>query len=288
MSEQRLESSACPDCGFLAKGTDALKNIAFGQIARGEGGWVILKEKQTGNWSTVGGPVPTRELARHLRMDTLSALMKDDSGSSAKPVDVDIFVGKAEQRRTADLCMHGHEWVVYSTALREGWLMLQCVECGAMGTIDDPSPEEWSDAFHAPSRPYAWRDNTRVTDRSVASPRVIRAVHGPRCDCPSERSLPENKGYERVPDGIWEHSNRLSDREKAELSDFAEFVGESDLCSRLLPAFTRFIESDTGHLCHQIIHSIVDRIETFDALGLHCSPSVVARTIREYASWETR
>ena len=269
-------------------GSIASKDIASGEIARGKGGWVILKEHQSGIWSTVSGPVPTRESARQLRIDALSDLMNDASGRSAKPVDVDIFVGKPEQPRTAVLCTNDHEWVVYSTALLEGWLMLQCVECGAMGTIDDPSPEEWSDAFHAPSRPYRWRDNARVTDRGVASPRVIRAVHGPLCDCPSERSLPQNKGYDRVPDGIWEHSNRLSDREKAELSNFAEFVGESDLCSRLLPAFTRFIESDTGHLCHQIIHTIVDRIETFDAVGLHCSPSVVARIIREYASWETR
>src|SRR5208337_4129611 len=124
----------------------ASKDIASGEIARGKGGWVILKEHQSGIWSTVSGPVPTRESARQLRIDALSALMNDPSGSSAKTVDVDIFVGKPEQRRTAVLCANDHEWVVYSTALLEGWLMLQCVECGAMGTIDDPSPEEWSGA----------------------------------------------------------------------------------------------------------------------------------------------
>jgi hypothetical protein len=101
-------------------------------------------------------------------------------------------------------------------------------------------------------------------------------------------SLPENKGYERVPGGIWEHSNRLSDREKAELFDLADFVGESDLCSRLLPAFIRCVESDTGHRCHPTIHTIVDRIEEIDAVGLHRSPSVVARIFREYASWESQ
>jgi hypothetical protein len=25
---------------------------------------------------------------------------------------------------------HAHEWVVFSTALHEGWLMLQCVDWG--------------------------------------------------------------------------------------------------------------------------------------------------------------
>src|SRR5262245_56911678 len=93
----------------------------------------------------------------------------------------------------------GHEWVVYSTALREGWLMLQCVECGAMGTIDDPAPEEWSAAYDAPAIPYRWHDSTRVTEREYAAPRVIRAVHGPRCECPSQQSLPESRGYDRVP-----------------------------------------------------------------------------------------
>ena len=36
-------------------------------------------------------------------------------------------------------CSCQHEWVVYSLALAEGWLMLQCVECGLKGTVEDPS-----------------------------------------------------------------------------------------------------------------------------------------------------
>jgi hypothetical protein len=30
-----------------------------------------------------------------------------------------------------------HEWVVFSTALEEGWLMLQCVECGMHARVED-------------------------------------------------------------------------------------------------------------------------------------------------------
>jgi hypothetical protein len=55
-----------------------------------------------------------------------------------------------------------HFWMVFSTALQEGWLMLQCAKCGAHGTVEDPSAEEWSKAFYAPSHPYAWRDKSRV------------------------------------------------------------------------------------------------------------------------------
>src|SRR5262245_19854259 len=55
-----------------------------------------------------------------------------------------------------------HEWAVFSTALGEGWLMLQCVNCGHHATIEDPSHEEWSEAYHAPSRPYRWCCESRV------------------------------------------------------------------------------------------------------------------------------
>ena len=76
--------------------------------------------------------------------------------------------------KSSNTCPHGHEWVVFSTALAEVCLMVQCVECGTMGSIDDPSTEEWSEAFDAPSSPYRWIDGARVRERGIASPRVIR------------------------------------------------------------------------------------------------------------------
>src|SRR5262249_31755161 len=57
---------------------------------------------------------------------------------------------------------HFHEWVVYSTALEDRCLMLQCVECGALGTVDDPTKKEWRKGYYAPSRPYRWTDEARV------------------------------------------------------------------------------------------------------------------------------
>ena len=62
-----------------------------------------------------------------------------------------------------------HEWVVFSTALQEVCLLVQCVQCGAIGTVASPSKAEWSEAFHAPSRPYRWNDPSRVTIRETRS-----------------------------------------------------------------------------------------------------------------------
>ena len=50
---------------------------------------------------------------------------------------------------------HEHKWIVYSTAVGTGQLLLEC-ECGERATVDDPSGPEWKQAFHAPSYPYPW------------------------------------------------------------------------------------------------------------------------------------
>jgi hypothetical protein len=60
----------------------------------------------------------------------------------------------------ADGC-NPHEWVVFSTFVEDRALFVQCVGCGASGTVDDPSKKEWKRAFRAPSRPYRWHDESR-------------------------------------------------------------------------------------------------------------------------------
>ena len=55
-----------------------------------------------------------------------------------------------------------HSWVVFSTAMDDGCLMLSCTKCGAFGIVPDPTKEEWSRAFHTPANPYPWYDNARV------------------------------------------------------------------------------------------------------------------------------
>jgi len=59
-----------------------------------------------------------------------------------------------------------HEWMVFSTALVQRCLMQECPKCDAYGTVDKPTRGEWSDAFYAPSNPYRWHDNSRVTLQS--------------------------------------------------------------------------------------------------------------------------
>ena len=71
-----------------------------------------------------------------------------------------------------------HEWVVFSTALADVCLMLECAECGAFGTVDDPTKEEWAEAFQASEEPYGWEHNSRVTIRQLAGglPHVERVT----------------------------------------------------------------------------------------------------------------
>jgi hypothetical protein len=61
--------------------------------------------------------------------------------------------------------MCDHKWMVFSTAQDESYLMLKCETCKAFGTVDDPTDTEWSTAFHAPTNPYRWHENDRVTIR---------------------------------------------------------------------------------------------------------------------------
>ena len=68
-----------------------------------------------------------------------------------------------------------HKWVVYSTALAEVWLMLKCLYCGAHGSVDYPTSEEWGEAFDAASNPYTWPAKSRVTIRGCL-PDTVRHV----------------------------------------------------------------------------------------------------------------
>lgn len=77
---------------------------------------------------------------------------------------------------------HQHEWVVFSTALQDRALMLECVSCRAFGVVKDPSSEEWAAGYHAPSAPYRWAENDRVTvireGGEVTSPAYVKTTEG--------------------------------------------------------------------------------------------------------------
>jgi hypothetical protein len=53
--------------------------------------------------------------------------------------------------------MCNHRWIVFSTALSSGFLMLRCSKCHASGLVKSPTTKEWNKAYHAPSSPYVWR-----------------------------------------------------------------------------------------------------------------------------------
>ena len=48
-------------------------------------------------------------------------------------------------------------WLVFSTALNDGVLMLICENTGSFGIVRNPTRREWEDAFDAPSKPYRWK-----------------------------------------------------------------------------------------------------------------------------------
>lgn len=56
---------------------------------------------------------------------------------------------------------HEHKWMVFSTVVDMVSLFVRC-ECGAVGLVKDPTAEEWSKAYHAPSLNYPWPEPQRV------------------------------------------------------------------------------------------------------------------------------
>jgi hypothetical protein len=65
--------------------------------------------------------------------------------------DTKSVVADTQQANEAQLSSpsndHHHTFAVFSTAVADSWLMLQCVDCGLHGTVEDPTSEEWSQAF---------------------------------------------------------------------------------------------------------------------------------------------
>jgi hypothetical protein len=94
--------------------------------------------------------------------------------------------------------------------------------------------------------------------------------------------------YERFPAEVMVDGEALTEEEKADLEKLAELVGKSDLCSRVFPLFIRSYQAATGHEPTGAVKRIASRIEKIDRMGMHSSPSVVARVLREYARGSAR
>jgi hypothetical protein len=215
------------------------------------------------------------------------AWLRRRPGLAARPIDLQSapqlgspVTGDAE---------HAHEWVVFSTALADRWLMLQCVGCGLHAVVENPSEEEWKKAFHAPSRPYRWHDENRVVlkgFRSGTQRYVIPATDSRRCECDAHRGVLEPDAYERMPVEITRPAVTLTETDRKELEQLANAACKGSLCSHLLPLYLRCFEQDTGQVPGEAVQEMVRRIEMIDGKGLHCSPSVVSMVLRECVAQE--
>jgi hypothetical protein len=179
---------------------------------------------------------------------------------------------------------HAHEWVVFSTAHQEGWLMLQCVGCGWHAVVADPSQAEWSQAFYAPSRPYRWHEEGRVRVKRTESDGLFSVMHasrGKKCECYARLGVLEPQAYERVPAEVLRPPEALTAEEQADLEVLAEVVVDGNLCSQLFPLYLRCFQQHTGHEVSGAAYRVARR---FEHMGpLHCSAAVVARVLAEYA-----
>ena len=179
-----------------------------------------------------------------------------------------------------------HEWVVFSTALEEGWLMLQCVNCGLHATVDDPSKKEWSQAYDAPSKPYRWHDATRVVlHREHSEPCVQKKPPSAKeCECHAKLGLLEPGDYERVWIEVTRPKPALLAEARTELLDLAALAERvADLCSTFFPLFVEGYQQDTGDEPSYAVRWFAKRIEKLRAKGMHCSSSVIATLLRELA-----
>jgi hypothetical protein len=167
--------------------------------------------------------------------------------------------------------------------------MLQCVNCGLHATVNGPSKKEWSEAFHAPSKPYRWHDEARVvvheeppTDRRY----VQRKLPGAKqCECHAKLGVQEPGDYERV----WVEATRpkpdLTPEARKELLKMAAMAdGASDLCSTFFPRFVEGYQQDTGVEPSHAVRWFVRQVEKLRAMGVHCSSSVIAALLRELAA----
>lgn len=214
-------------------------------------------------------------------MPLISRLDGDDSPSIADANGIE-----AEKLcREKSSCKH--EWVVFSTALQERWLMLQCVECGLHGTVEEPTAEEWSQAFHAPSRPYRYEDETRVTPKMNGTPCVRRLDQNKLCNCVCECCRGELR-YERLWFSQLKPNTSPTAEEASEILELAGFVeSQSQMCSHWLPFFIVNLERDMGVRHASIVQEIISRIKALDDAGRHHSASAIARLLRLIAEDRT-
>ena len=162
-----------------------------------------------------------------------------------------------------------HDWIVFSTAMAEGCLMLNCSECGAMGTVDDPTDEEWSAAYTCPSRPAPWTENQRV---------VVRE-HGPVYV--AKQSGRHKAGKISLP------SSPLSRRERVALDELETEVIQGGLDGRLFPYFIETFDEQEGFASGPAVKHLATSVKFLVDQGRLFTPAMIAIVIREYVRQST-
>ena len=154
-----------------------------------------------------------------------------------------------------------HSWIVFSTALKDRCLMLNCKDCGVMGTVDDPTSEEWARAFKAPSKPYSWNEESRVSIRQKG-PFYVKENAGSSFIQPSK--------------------NPLTLQELSELKTLEELVIKADLDGQLFPLFIRSCHQEIGREILDATEKFVSHLEKLVAAGRSFTPATVSIIIREF------
>jgi len=206
------------------------------------------------------------QLEGEIEAFTLNPDARDDDGDVSFADDWDQFETPKGNTEVQD---HEHEWVVFSTALQEGCIMVQCVQCGLHGTVVDPTREEWSAAFCAPSKPYRWPDYSRVT--------VMQ--NGPRCVARSESNPAE---YERIPREIMGKVLPVTAEERADLEALMEVAVEESVDGRMFPVLVRSVQENTGREPTGAVKRLAQRFQEWCEAGFPAPPETVASVLKWY------
>jgi hypothetical protein len=185
---------------------------------------------------------------------------------------------------------NNHEWVVFSTAIAERWLMVQCLDCGLHGTVNDPTKKEWTEAFGAPTQPYRWHDQTRVVIHEE-HPKSVRYAQGKapypkKCVCDLKKlGVAEPGAYER----FWIEATTpkpfVTPEARVEFLCWATLVeGTHVLCSRLFPELVESVHQYTSLKAPDAVRRFTKQLKTLGMKGIHFSSSEVASLLRDLAS----
>ena len=154
-----------------------------------------------------------------------------------------------------------HSWIVFSTALEDRCLMLNCKDCGAMGTVADPSSEEWGKAFEAPCKPYLWNEESRVSIRQTG-PFYVK---------------------EEAASGFIQPSkNPLTMQEFSELKTLETLVIKANLDGQSLPLLVRSFQQEIGREMLGATKLFMSHLWRVVNSGRQFTPAMIGIAIREF------